>query len=156
APDALARGLQGFRTFAERQGFADQVAPVLDNVRANASALAQKVAELLAPAAGRLASGVGQLLGLALLPVLAFYLLADADAVQSSVLRFVPETARPQLLRLEAAVDRALASYVRGQGTVCLVMGLTVGLALYLLHHPAALLLGVVVGFAELVPFVGF
>jgi predicted PurR-regulated permease PerM len=53
-------------------------------------------------------------------------------------------------------VDRALRAYVRGQAIVCLVTGVAVGAGLALLHHPAALLLGVLAGVAELVPYIGF
>jgi predicted PurR-regulated permease PerM len=95
-------------------------------------------------------------LGLALLPLLAFYLLAESAAVQVSALRFVPEGAHSELVRLGGAVDRALRSYVRGQAIVCLVMGVVVGVALALLGFPLALLLGLLVGFAEVVPYLGF
>jgi predicted PurR-regulated permease PerM len=49
-----------------------------------------------------------------------------------------------------------LRSYVRGQAIVCLVMAVLVGAALALLHHPAALLLGLLAGAAELIPYIGF
>ncbi len=57
---------------------------------------------------------------------------------------------------MRGAVDRALRSYVRGQAIVCLVMGAAVGAGLATIRHPAALLLGVLVGAAEVIPYVGF
>jgi predicted PurR-regulated permease PerM len=95
-------------------------------------------------------------LGLALLPLLAFYLLAESEAVQMSALRFVPEAARTEITRLGGAVDRALRSYVGGQAIVCLVMGIAVGIGLAVLHYPVALLLGLLAGTAELIPYLGF
>jgi predicted PurR-regulated permease PerM len=95
-------------------------------------------------------------LGLVLLPLLAFYLLAESKAVQVSALRFVPKDVHPEILRVGGAVDRALRSYVRGQAIVCLVMGIATGASLALLGSPMALLLGLLAGFAEMVPYVGF
>ncbi len=105
---------------------------------------------------GRLFSNVLQLAGLAVLPVLAFYLLAERGAVRASVMSFFPAEARPQLERLGQAVDRALASYVRGQAVVCLVAGAVMTVALTAIGISHALLLGFLVGLAEILPFLGF
>ena len=74
----------------------------------------------------------------------------------TSALRFVPEGSRGEITLLGTAVDRALRSYVRGQAIVCLVTGVAVSVALALIHHPVALLLGLLAGAAELIPYVGF
>ena len=128
----------------------------IDGLRANATEVVQNLGGSLAGGIRWLFGGIGQLLGLVLLPLLAFYLLAEAEAVQASSLRFVPKEARLEIIRLGGAVDRALRSYVRGQAIVSLVMAASVGLALALAQFPVALLLGVLVGLAELVPYLGF
>ena len=156
APDALARLVGGMRAYAAAHGLSAWLDPALEGARADASALLQNQFGTLAGWAGRGLGGIGQLLGLALLPLLAFYLLAESTAVLASALRFVPEGAHCEIARLGRAVDRALRSYVRGQAIVCLVMGFTVGVALALLGSPVALLLGLLAGFAELVPYLGF
>src|SRR5262245_35836393 len=155
-PGIVTRLLQSLRAYATAHGFDAWVDPAIESIRVNSSGLVQNLGGALATAAARLFSGIGRLLGFALLPLLAFYVLAESDAIQSSALSFVPEGARAEIVRLWGAVDRALASYVRGQAIVCVVNGTVVGLALALLHHPAALLLGVLVGIAELIPYLGF
>ena len=99
---------------------------------------------------------LGKLLELTLLPFLTFYLLAESRAVRASALRFVPEGMHSEIARFGGAIDRALRSYVRGQAIVCLVIGVATGTALALLGSPVPLLLGLLVGFAELVPYLGF
>jgi predicted PurR-regulated permease PerM len=105
---------------------------------------------------GGLFGNLGQLVGLVLLPVLTFYLLADSEAVRSSALGFVPEHLRPYAVRSLNAIDPALRAYVRGQSLVCLVMGTVMALELQLLGFPVVLLLGVAVGLGEVIPFLGF
>jgi len=156
APEVMARVVQDLRVYSAAHGLNAWLDPAMESVRADAAGLVQNLGGTLAQAAGRLFGGIGQLLGLALLPLLAFYLLAESDAVQVSVLRFVPEQARTEITRLGGAVDRALRSYVRGQAVVCLVTGVTVAAGLALLHHPGALLLGLLAGAAELIPYLGF
>jgi predicted PurR-regulated permease PerM len=156
APEVVARWLQGLRDYAAAHGLSVWLDPILDGLRADASGLLQNLGGGLAKGVGPLFGGIGHLLGLALLPLLAFYLLAESDAVQVSALRFVPEGARSEVTRLGGAVDRALRSYVRGQAIVCLVTGASVSVGLALLHHPAALLLGLLAGAAEVIPYLGF
>jgi predicted PurR-regulated permease PerM len=110
---------------------------------------------LLRLVAGRLGD-LGDLVGLALVPILAFYLLSEREAVEHSALGFVPEDARPRARQVLAAVDRALRSYVRGQSVVCLTIGIAVGLALAMLGFPIAALLGTTAAVAEVVPILGF
>ena len=83
-------------------------------------------------------------------------LLAEREDVLHSAMAFVPAGARARLAGLSTAVDLGLKSYVRGQAMVCLVMGATVGAALWAAGFPFWLLLGVIVGLAEIVPYLGF
>jgi predicted PurR-regulated permease PerM len=156
APDALARLVLGLRAYGVAHGLSAWLDPAIEDVRANVSGLLQSQAGTLAGWAGRGLGSLGQVLGLSLLPFLAFYLLAESRAVRASALRFVPEETHSEIERFGGAIDRALRSYVRGQAIVCLVTGVAVGVGLALLGSPAPLLLGLLVGFAELVPYLGF
>jgi predicted PurR-regulated permease PerM len=132
------------------------VLPVLDSIRNDAGDWLQKLAVAMSGAVGAMFGGIAHILTLALVPLLAFYLLADADAVENSVLRFFSGHPGTTIVRLRGAVDRALRSYVRGQAIVCFVMAAAVGIGLAAIGHPAALLLAVLVGAAEVIPYVGF
>ena len=156
APATLSRLVAALDRYAATHGLSAWFTPAVEAVRADIAGLLQNLGGSLSVWAGKLFGGAGRLLGFALLPLLAFYLLAEFAEVQTSALRFVPEEMRPELMRLGTAVDRALRSYVRGQAMVCLVTGAAVGVVLALLHYPAALLLGLLAGTAELIPYLGF
>jgi predicted PurR-regulated permease PerM len=156
APGVLTRLVEGVRSYGAARGFSSWLDPAIDNLLALGPELLQNLAVTAAGWAGRGLDTVGQVLGLLLLPWLAFYLLTDATAIRDSALRFIPASAHGEIQRLGRAVDRALQSYVRGQAIVCLVVGIAVGSVLALLGSPVALLLGLIVGLAELVPYVGF
>ena len=156
APGTLQQLIAGLDGYTAAHGLGSWIAPALENAQIDAPRLLQDLAGMASGWAGQLFGGMGKLLGFALVPMLAFYLLADSVAVQTSALRFVPPHMRSEITRLGAAVDRALRSYVRGQAVVCLTMGAGVGIALSLMHYPAALLLGLLVGIAEVIPYLGF
>jgi predicted PurR-regulated permease PerM len=156
APETLRKLIDAVDGYAAARGLGPILAPAIENARVDIPGLLQEFGGTIAGWAGRLVGGVGALLGFALVPLLAFYLLSDSAAVQTSVLRFVPKELRPEIMRLSSAVDRALLSYVRGQAVVCLVTGAGVGIVLALVQFPAALLLGFMAGIAQVIPYLGF
>jgi predicted PurR-regulated permease PerM len=156
APGTLRKVIAALDGYAAAHGIGPMLAPALEHARIDVARLLQDYAGTIAGWTGRLVGGVGSLLGFALVPLLAFYLLSDPAAVQTSALRFVPKDLRPEIVRLISAVDKALLSYVRGQAVVCLVTGAGVGIVLMLVRYPAALLLGLLAGIAQVIPYAGF
>jgi predicted PurR-regulated permease PerM len=155
APAALDGLLASLRRWAGERGLEGLLGPLGGTEPMSGRELLAAGAGPLARAAGRLVD-FSQLVGLLLVPVLAFYLLAERAAVESSALQFVPAALRSRAQAALAAVDRALRSYVRGQALVCVVVGGTTGLVLALLGFPGAVLLGTLIAFAEVLPIVGF
>ena len=88
-------------------------------------------------------------------PIVAFYLLRDWDRIVARVDDLLPrdhaETIRAQL-RL---VDEALAGFVRGQGTVCLILGAFYTVSLVLLGLDFGLIVGLGAGLVSFIPYVG-
>ncbi len=155
-PGTVEKLLNETSRYAARHGLSENIDPVIQNLRADATTHLETLGVASVRWAGHLFGNLGQLVRLLLLPVLTFYLLAEAEAVRDSMSRFLPENTRGWLHPLQRAVDRALSSYVRGQTIVCLIMGTVVGTALAIAGYPGATVLGVVVGLAEIVPFIGF
>ncbi len=60
---------------------------------------------------------------LVLVPVITFYLLMDWDRMVAQVDRLLPRDHAPTIRRLARQIDRTLAAFIRGQGTVCLILG---------------------------------
>jgi len=155
APESLERLLTSLRAWAGARGLAGMLGPLGGADPMTALELITSVAGPVLNTAGRLID-LGQLVGVVLVPVLAFYLLAERRAVEQSALQFVPEDLRPRVQQALAAVDRALRSYVRGQSAVCAIMGVVTGIVLAFIGLPGAILLGTVVALAEVIPIVGF
>jgi len=156
APASLERFLAALREFASERGAGDWLGPLGgDSPMTAAEIMRRSGAALLTSVLPGLAT-LAHIVGLALIPILAFYLLAEREAVERSALQFIPEEARPRVQQILGAVDRALRSYVRGQSIVCVTMGTLVGIMLAFLHVPVPILLGTVVAVAEVVPILGF
>jgi predicted PurR-regulated permease PerM len=107
----------------------------------------------------RLVSGgvaIANLLSLMLItPVVAFYLLRDWDRMIETIDGWLPRAQQATIRAQSAAIDRTLAAFVRGQGSVCIVLAVFYAAALSLAGLQFGLVIGVFVGLISFVPFVG-
>ncbi len=117
--------------------------------------LVERSASGVGQAAFRLAGTLGNVLGLLVIPIGAFYILADGGTLTRNFVEGLPVSWRPMAHLLMAEADRSLATYVRGQTLVVLVCGILATVLFTLLGVRYSLALGVVAGIAEAVPFLG-
>jgi predicted PurR-regulated permease PerM len=106
-----------------------------------------------------LGRGVGTVVTLALYvvvtPVVTYYLLASWDRFTESLARLVPPAKRDEVFGFLGEYDRLLGRYVRGALTEAALVAVLTGGGLALLGFPGALLVGVIAGIGNLVPYVG-
>ncbi|MDR9449813.1 MAG: AI-2E family transporter [Acidimicrobiia bacterium] len=100
-------------------------------------------------------TGLDVLIILALGPVLAFYILVDLPGFKERAQRLVPEPARPEVVHVVSQVARVVGGFVRGQLLVALIVGVLSSLGLALLGVPFWLLIGLIAGFLNVIPFIG-
>lgn len=121
--------------------------------------LLEKGESLLSGAAGSLtkrlngiAGGIGRWM---LAPVFAFYLLRDRRRIADWLLSLLPPGRREMTVRIVREMGRESVGYLRGQLLVSLAVGGFTGLGLLLCGVPSWLLLGLLMGILELIPYVG-
>ncbi|KQT88421.1 AI-2E family transporter [Aurantimonas sp. Leaf443] len=88
-------------------------------------------------------------------PVVAFYLLLDWDRMIDRIDSWVPRQHVHTVRRLARDIDRAVAGFVRGQGSLCLILGSFYGIGLTLVGLNFGLLIGLFAGFISFVPYIG-
>ncbi|MGR3500505.1 MAG: AI-2E family transporter [Limimaricola soesokkakensis] len=102
------------------------------------------------------AMGVINLLVLfVVVPVVAVYLLVDWDRMVARIDELLPREHAPTIRQLAREVDRTLASFVRGQGLVCLILGTYYAVALALVGLNFGLVVGALAGLVTFIPYVG-
>lgn len=90
-----------------------------------------------------------------LVPIVAFYLLYDWDRMLERVDLLLPRDHAPVIRQLAGEIDRTMAAFVRGQGTVCLVLGLYYAIALMAVGLNFGLVVGFIAGALTFIPYVG-
>ncbi|MEO1225953.1 MAG: AI-2E family transporter [Pseudomonadota bacterium] len=107
---------------------------------------------------GVLRSGVAFLNLLSLLiitPVVAFYLLRDWDRLVATVDDHLPHRYQPTIRRLASEVNGTLQSFLIGQATVCLILGVAYAVALSIVGLNFGLVIGLIAGALTFIPYVG-
>lgn len=90
-----------------------------------------------------------------IVPVVAFYMLLDWDNMVAKIDSFLPLDHAPVVRQIAAEVDRTLSSFIRGQGTVCLTMGVFYAIGLMLVGLQFGLLVGAFAGVITFIPYIG-
>ncbi|MEL6677145.1 MAG: AI-2E family transporter [Pseudomonadota bacterium] len=88
-------------------------------------------------------------------PVVAFYLLVDWDRMIAVIDGWLPREHAPVIRRLAGQVDGVLAGFVRGQLTVCAILGVFYAIALTIVGLQFGLIIGLFAGLVSFIPFVG-
>ncbi|MEJ6745542.1 MAG: AI-2E family transporter [Yoonia sp.] len=107
---------------------------------------------------GVLSSALGlinMLIFLVVVPVVAFYLLLDWDNMTAKIDEMLPRDHLPVVRCLASQVDKTLASFIRGQGTVCLILGTYYAISLMLAGLNFGLVVGFIAGLVSFIPYIG-
>jgi predicted PurR-regulated permease PerM len=92
---------------------------------------------------------------LVITPVVAFYLLIDWDRMVATVDSWVPVRFRPTVRRLAHEIDHSVAGFIRGQASVCLILGTFYAVGLSLIGLNFGALIGMTAGLLSFIPYVG-
>ena len=88
-------------------------------------------------------------------PVVAFYMLLDWDRMVSVVDSWVPRDHVETVRRIAIDINTATAGFVRGQGTLCLVLGVLYAIGLTIVGLNFGILIGMFAGLISFIPYVG-
>ncbi|CUH52826.1 AI-2E family transporter [Shimia marina] len=117
--------------------------------------LQERGGEVLQGALSSAMSLLNVLMLLVIAPVVAFYLLLDWDRMIAEIDRLLPRDHAPIIRRLAADIDKTLASFVRGMGTVCLILGTYYAVALMVVGLNFGLVVGFIAGLVTFIPYLG-
>lgn len=88
-------------------------------------------------------------------PIVSFYLLRDWDHLVAKVDSWLPRAHVEAIREQFREIDRTLAGFVRGQVTVCLILGAFYGIGLSLVGLDFGFIIGFATGLVSFVPFFG-
>jgi predicted PurR-regulated permease PerM len=99
---------------------------------------------------------VTALVSIALMPVVAFYLMRDWDDVLEKLHEMIPRHMEETAVALVKECDDVLSQFLRGQLLIMFLLGCIYALGLSIIGLNLAILIGLMAGLASIVPYLGF
>ncbi|MDD4168647.1 MAG: AI-2E family transporter, partial [Desulfotomaculaceae bacterium] len=102
-----------------------------------------------------LIGAAGSILKILLAPVLAFYFLKDIHLIKKKSISVLPQEWREDISNLLHEIDKVLGSFIRGYFLVAAIVGALTAVSMALLGMEFALMLGLIAGITEIIPYFG-
>lgn len=150
----LFRDLQGFLT----DRFPNMVTEnsiLRDTLTELGNTIRQRGVQLVNAALGSVGSLLNVVALFLIVPVVAVYMLLDWDRMVAQVDEMVPLDHRPVIRQLAGEVDAVLSGFIRGMGSVSMILGTYYAVALWLVGLQFGPVVGVVAGMLTFIPYVG-
>ena len=105
---------------------------------------------------GEVTTGVLEtILVFVLAPVVAFYLLIDLPRVREEATALIPTRHRAEVLHVSSRLGEAVGGFLRGQMLVALIVGIMTSVGFLIIGLEFWLIIGMIAGFLNIIPFVG-
>lgn len=102
-----------------------------------------------------LISSLESIISLAIVPIVAYYLLVDGDLIFNKLLLILPTEKRVLAKKVITHIDKVLSRYIISQLLLSLIIGILTTIALFILNVKFAILLGIFNGILNIVPYFG-
>lgn len=150
----LFRELQAFLT--ERfPAILDEDSVVRDTLISLGEAIRDRGGQVLRAALSSAMSLINVIILFVVVPVVSVYMLLDWDRMIARIDELLPRDHAPVIRRLAGEIDQTLASFVRGMGTVCLILGTYYAIALMAVGLQFGLVVGFIAGLVTFIPYLG-
>jgi predicted PurR-regulated permease PerM len=93
--------------------------------------------------------------GIVIVPLILFYLMRDMFKFKENLYIFVSKKNKKEFKEVLEEVDHIVSGFIRGRIIVCFIVGTLIGLGLYFLNLKFALIIGIVSGVFNFVPYLG-
>lgn len=133
----------------------DQSSTLGSSIQAIGTAIQERGGQFLQTALASFASIINIIVLFVIVPVVAVYMLLDWDRMIAAIDRLLPRDHAPTIRQLAGDIDRTLASFVRGMGTVCLILGTYYAIALMIVGLQFGLVVGFIAGIVTFIPYLG-
>lgn len=93
--------------------------------------------------------------GIVIVPLILFYLMRDMFKFKENLYSYVSKENKKEFREVLEEVDHIVSGFIRGRIIVCFIVGILIGIGLYFLNLKFALIIGIVSGIFNFIPYLG-
>jgi predicted PurR-regulated permease PerM len=111
--------------------------------------------QMIERTAASITGTLGALVGLVVIPFIAYYALAEFDRIRTGLMKLVPVPYQDAVATKLAAINDLIAGFIRGQLIVCALLGALYAIGFSIIGIDLALMIGLISGLLAIIPYVG-
>lgn len=100
-------------------------------------------------------STFSKVVSLILIPILTFYFLKDKEYFKTKLYLTIPKNNRKEVKELFLEIDRSLSQFIRGRLLLAVYVGIATTILLLVLRIDFAIVIGMITGIADIIPYFG-
>lgn len=154
--DSLNKGLQHLFSDPKMHVFRDRLMAADDNI---SKSFEKSMDQIVPQTFNNIGSAVGIVTNVVMIlltaPFILFFMLKDDKKFKQSVVRFAPNRIRKSTSEMISEISNSLSSYITGQLTVAFWVAVMFFVGYLIIGQRYALVLGIVAGILNLIPYVG-
>lgn len=89
------------------------------------------------------------------IPILGAYLLYDSETIKRFFMGFIPLRRRESTLGVLGELEQVIGGFIRGQLIVGVTVGIFIGIGLYFIHLPYAIVIAALAALLDFIPYIG-
>ncbi len=93
--------------------------------------------------------------GIVIVPLILFYLMRDMVKFKENFYIFVSKKNKKEFKEVLEEIDHIVSGFIRGRIIVCFIVGTLIGIGLYFLNLKFALIIGIISGIFNFIPYLG-
>jgi len=137
----------------------DNIPPQLDGVKGifkdNVSEIENIVTKWIKKFTEKTIDIFSKIFTIVLIPILSFYFLNDKEYFKKKMYFCIPKDYRNHVLKLSKDVNKVISQFIKGRVLVAIFVGITTTIALFFLKIDFALIIGLMAGIADIIPYFG-
>lgn len=114
-----------------------------------------KLSKVIENIVGNITMLFDMIIFITVLPVLVFYILKDHEKIGQYVMSFIPLKHQIAVKHIVQGIDNSLGNYIKGQLYVCLFVGFVTYVTFEFLNIDYSLLLAIIMGLTNIIPYFG-
>ncbi|WP_077367766.1 AI-2E family transporter [Anaerosalibacter sp. Marseille-P3206] len=137
----------------------DNIPPQLDGVKGifkdNVSEIEKIVTKWIKKFTDKTIDIFSKIFTIVLIPILSFYFLNDKEYFKKKIYFCIPKDYRNHVLKLSKDVNKVISQFIKGRVLVAMFVGITTTISLFFLRIDFALIIGLMAGIADIIPYFG-
>ena len=93
--------------------------------------------------------------GIVIIPLILFYLMRDILTFKENLYIFVLKENKKEFKEVLEEIDNIVSGFIRGRIIVCFIVGTLIGIGLFFLNLKFALIIGIISGIFNFIPYLG-